>query len=49
MMITAVYFQARPGVVFSDLPAARYGSRPGAVSYVTFGAAAPLATLVAAG
>lgn len=48
MMITAVYFQARPGVVFSDLPA-RYGPRPGAVSYVKFGAAAPLATLVAAG
>lgn len=46
MMITAVYFQARPGVVFSDL---LYGSRPGAVSYVTFGAAARLVILVAAG
>lgn len=44
MMITAVYFQARPGVVFLDL-LARYGSRPGAVSYVTFGAAAPWSPL----
>lgn len=43
MMITAVYFQARPGVVFSDLLLLAHGPRPGAVSYVTFGAAAPLA------